>query len=126
MTRASGDPMTAPFRLLDPALSRSTRTSDVVRLGRAAPYPGRPVFAPAPVADLGHVLAVLLDVALVLAQLAAHRPLEIGGARAELRHALDHVQNEMEAIEIVQHHHVERRRGRPLLLEAADVQIVVI
>ena len=42
---------------------------------------------------------------------------------AETGHAVDHVDHEVEAVEIVEHHHVERRRRRPLFLVPANVQV---
>ena len=47
-------------------------------------------------------------------------------ALAEPGHAVDHVDDEVEAVEVVQHHHVERRRRRALLLVAAHVEVVVV
>jgi hypothetical protein len=47
-------------------------------------------------------------------------------ARAEPGHAVDHVHHQVEAVEVVEHHHVERRRGRALLLVAAHVEVVVV
>ena len=43
-----------------------------------------------------------------------------------LRHAIDDVLHEMKAIQVVQHHHVERRGRRAFLLVAAHVQVLVI
>ena len=103
-----------------PAFSRSTRTTALARrvraqtlsaFGRAAARFAARLARPAPVADLRHVLAVLLDVLLVLDQLVADRLLEVRGPRAELRQAVDHVLRQVEAVEIVEHDHVERRRG---------------
>ena len=45
---------------------------------------------------------------------------------AQRRHAVDHVDRQMEAVELVQHRHVERRRGRAFFLVAAHVHVVVI
>ena len=49
-----------------------------------------------------------------------------GGTLSESRHAVDDVHHEVEAVEIVQHGHVERRGGRALFLVAAHVQVVVV
>ena len=49
-----------------------------------------------------------------------------GLARAEPGHAVDHVLHEVEPIEVVAHHHVERRRGGALFLVAAHVHVLVV
>src|SRR5690348_13143592 len=67
---------------------------------------------PFPVADLRHVFAVRVDVALVLDQLFLQPRAHLGCLRRETRHAIDHVADEMKAIEVVQHDHVERGRRR--------------
>jgi hypothetical protein len=41
-------------------------------------------------------------------------------------HAVDHVDHEVEAVEVVEHHHVERRRRGALLLVAAHVDVGVV
>ena len=48
------------------------------------------------------------------------------GRCAKTRHAVDGRDREMEAVELVQHHHVERRRRRALLAEAVHVHVVVV
>ena len=45
---------------------------------------------------------------------------------AEPRNAVDHVNDEMEPVEVVEHHHVERGRRGAFLFVAAHVEIVVI
>ena len=45
---------------------------------------------------------------------------------SELGHSVDHIDRQVESIEIVAHDHVERRGDGPLLLVAADVQVVVV
>ena len=47
-------------------------------------------------------------------------------ARREAGDAVDHVDDEVEAVEVVQHDHVERRRRRALLLVAAHVDVLVV
>ena len=69
---------------------------------------------------------MLGDVLLVLDQLVAHDLLGVGRAGAELRDAVDHVADQVEPVEVVEHHHVERRRGRAFFLVAADVEVVVV
>src|SRR5450759_833047 len=48
-----------------------------------------------------------------------------GGALVQAGYAVDHVHHQVEAVEVVEHDHVEGSRGRPLLLVAPDVEIVV-
>ena len=52
--------------------------------------------------------------------------LSVRGPRPELRHAIDHVLHQVEAVEIVQHDHVEGRRGGALFLVPANVQVAVV
>src|SRR5262245_31020523 len=59
---------------------------------------------PAPVADLGHVLPVLADVPLVQRELVRHLLAVVRRARAERGHAVDHVLDQVEAVEVVAHH----------------------
>ena len=58
-------------------------------------------------------------------QLVADRLLGVGGALAKLRHAVDDVADQMEAVEVVDHAHVERRGRRSLFLVAAHMNVVV-
>src|SRR5271167_3402659 len=82
--------------------------------------------APAPVAYLRHILAVLADVELV----SLHgRPVPRRRGLyliAEPRNAKNGIQRQSIAVEIVENNHVKRRRGGPLLLESPDVDVVVI
>ena len=67
-----------------------------------------------------------LDVLPVLDEFVAYGLLGVRCRGSELRHAVDDVGHEVKAVEVVHDHHVERRRGRALLLEAAHVQVPVI
>src|SRR5262245_24185915 len=60
-----------------------------------------PVAPPLPVQDLGHVLAVFVDVLRVLDQLVADRLRSIGGSGAKLGHAVDDIRHQLETIHIV-------------------------
>src|SRR5262245_20630187 len=60
-----------------------------------------PVAPPLPVQDLGHVLAVFVDVLRMLDQLVADHLLGIGGSDTKLGHAVDHVRHQVETIHIV-------------------------
>ena len=51
--------------------------------------------------------------------------LQVGALGAQLRHAVDHVLHEVEAIQLVLHPHVEGRRDGALFLVAADVKVAV-
>ena len=61
----------------------------------------RSVLIPFPVPDLRHVLAVFADVGLVVDELVAEGLLSVGGARAQARHPVNHVPDQMEAVEVV-------------------------
>src|SRR4030081_819984 len=82
--------------------------------------------APFPIADLRHVLAVAVDTLLVLDQLVLQLPLQINAFAARLWQTIDHVHDEMEAIQIVEYCHVESSRDGSFLLVAADVKVGVI
>src|SRR4051812_10944710 len=71
---------------------------------------------PDPVPNGRHVVAEFADVLAVLDEFVAHVLLYVRVARGEAGDAFDHVDDQVEAIEIVEHGHVEWRRGRPLLL----------
>src|SRR5437763_4857215 len=97
------------FRLVEPALT--TRTA---------------LIRPDPVADLRIVLALLARVGARANPAVAHLLPQPARALGEPGDAIDHVHYEVEAIEVVEHDHVERRRGRPFFLVAAHVQVPVI
>ena len=81
---------------------------------------------PGPVAHLGRILAFGARVGAAAEPLVDHPLAQLGGVRAECRDAVDHVDDEVETVEIVEHDHVERRRRRALLLVAAHVDVVVV
>ena len=86
-----------------------------------------PAYAsPCPAADLGRILAVLVDVLLVIDKRIADRLFCIGRARAQLRHAVNHVLHQVKTVQIVEHAHVEGRGRCPFFLVAAHVEIVMI
>src|SRR5256885_15077315 len=62
----------------------------------------------------------------MLEQAVAHFVLEVIAAAGELRQALDDVLDEVEAIHVVQHRHVEGGRDRAFLLVAAHMQVHVV
>jgi hypothetical protein len=72
------------------------------------------------------VVAVPGDVLLVLDQLLGDGLLGVGGPGAQAGDAVDHLLHEVEAVHLVEHHHVERRGGRALLLVAAHVQVGMV
>src|SRR6185295_8802157 len=80
---------------------------------------------PLPVLDLRHVVAVARDVLAMLDQLVAHALPQVCRLRAETRDVIDHGFDQMIAIEIVQHRHVERRRRGAFFLVTAHVQVGV-
>jgi len=81
--------------------------------------------APFPVCYLGHIVSVPANELLVLDELVANRLLGVCGSRSKLRHAVDHVAHQVEAVEIVQHAHVERRARGTLFFVAAHVKVRV-
>jgi hypothetical protein len=52
--------------------------------------------------------------------------LAVGRTAAELWQAVDDIGDQVEAVHIVQHRHVERHSDRALLLVTADVEIVTV
>src|SRR5215472_12988067 len=124
-------PVCWPLRLhaVSPCLIANTFTfasagSNVVGLCGTHPSGSR-FLPPPPAGDLGHIVPIPGDELLVVDELVADRLLGVSGARPKLRHAVDDVAYEVEAIEIVQHAHVERRRGGALFLVAAHVDVRV-
>jgi len=69
--------------------------------------PAHPFRAPHPISDFGQVLAVQVDVSFVLDQLVPELLLQVDAPLAGLRHAIDCVHHEVEAVQVVQHRHVE-------------------
>src|SRR5262249_16891171 len=102
----------------------SPQTSDVVGLRRTNPD-GRRFLPPPPPGDLGHVVAVAADVLFVRDQLIADRLLGVGRAFSKLRDAIDHVADQVKAIKIVEHAHVEWCRGGAFFLVAAYVNVLM-
>src|SRR5215471_12201197 len=79
-----------------------------------------------PVANVGRVIAQALDVLAVLDESLAEGLLRVGPDLGQAGHSIEHLDSQVEAIELVQDHHVERRGGRALLLVTTDVHIGVI
>ena len=67
-----------------------------------------------------------IDVLLVLDQLVLELLLQIDALVAGLRQTVDGIHHEMEAVQFVQHRHVERRGDGAFFLVAAHVDVVVI
>src|SRR5262245_50598719 len=104
---------------------RSQAGSDIVGFRRTNRRCGGRLLSPPPAGDLGHVVTIAGDELLMVDELVADRLLGVGGPRPKLRHAVDHVAYQVEAIEIVQHAHVEGCRGGALFLVAAYVNVVM-
>src|SRR5438309_3514132 len=100
---------TESFRLVEPALT--TRTA---------------LIRPDPVADLRIVLAVLARVGACADSAVAHLLAQPARGFGKPGDAVDHVHDQVEPIEVVQHDHVERRRGGALLLVAGRVEDAVL
>src|SRR5659263_779769 len=81
---------------------------------------------PFPIPDFRHVLTVLPDVALVVDQLVSNDLGEISGARAQTRHPIDDVFDQMKAIDVVAHRHVEGRGGGSFFLVPTNVKVVMV
>src|SRR5262245_311167 len=99
----------------EPAFTTRTRAAVTTRLRR-----------PSPVADLGHVQPLDPGVRPRLEALVDHQLPHVAGLRRQPGHPIDDVHHEMEPVEVVHDHHVERRRRRPFLLVAPDVQVLVV
>src|SRR5262249_60248904 len=78
-----------------------------------------------PACYLGYVVSVALDMRLVIDEPCADRLLGVSSPSSELRYAINHVADEMEAIEAIQHAHVERCRGGALFPVAAHVEVAM-
>ena len=68
---------------------------------------------------------MLVDVMLVLDELVLHELLQVGPLGAQVRQSIHHIQDQVEAVEIILHPHVKGGRDRAFLLVASDVQIAV-
>src|ERR1700676_1001814 len=134
----------APFPLSEPMPSAAPRTSGLISFGCATKRPifreedpllitkrGTPLICdlsrsrrPLPVADLGHIFAVLADVGFVaLPDLVE----TLGGGvdpRTELGDAADDVENQLEAIHAVEYDHVKGGGGGAFLDVAGDGGVV--
>ena len=66
------------------------------------------------------------NVCFVLDEFIAHGLFGIRGHRPKLRYPVDHVDDEMETVKIVEHGHIERGCGRPFFLVPTDMQIVMV
>src|SRR5215475_12838979 len=115
----------APCKLRWTTIAALPTATGIQSLALIAPLGLRPI-GPALVANFGHILAVLIDVAPVLDQLVAIALLCVGGPRSQSRHAFDDVHCQMKAIEPVEHRHVERGGRRPFFNEATDVDVVMV
>src|SRR5215470_16881458 len=100
------------FSELEPALRARTRNRQRRRCcGGHRGFPSWLV-GPGPIAYLRQVLTVVAGVPPGSQPAVDHLLAKPCRLRAQRRHAVDHVHHEVEAIEVVEHHHVERRRGR--------------
>lgn len=76
---------------------------------------------PLPISNLRHVLPVFVDILLVLDELGTELLLQDEARFTRLQQAVAGV----EAIQIIEHSHVERRRDRTLFLVATGMKVVV-
>src|SRR2546430_6444626 len=105
------------LRLLSSSFSPSAASFLFARAG---------VATPTPVADLRHVLAVFVDVSFVIEEFVADELLDVSRAGGEAGDAIDDVADEVEAIEIVKHNHVEGSGRCSFFFIAANVKVLVI
>src|SRR5262245_26518509 len=104
----------------------SAMDSDIVTFRGTGSAGYRLLLSPLPATDLGHILAVLVNIFLMIDKRVANRLLRIGCPSTQLRHPVNHVLHQVKPIKIVEHAHVERRGGCPLLFITAHVEIFVI
>jgi hypothetical protein len=69
---------------------------------------------------------MLRNVLLVLDEFVSNELLGVGGARSQLRQAIDHVAKQVKAVHVIDHYHIEWRRGGAFYLVAAHVQVLVV
>src|SRR6202011_398189 len=81
---------------------------------------------PCPIADIGWVVSDLAGVLPVPHPLVLHELADVRSLRAQPGHAVDDVYDQVEAIQVVEHHHVEGGRRGALFLVATHVQVVVV
>src|SRR5215211_9286466 len=122
--------MTPSWRGRRLAESVSTRLN--VRKGRRGARSGLgtprrwPSVRPGPVAQVRVVLAVLPRPGSRPEALVDHLLAQACRLAGQPWHAVDDVHDEVEAIEVVEHDHVEGRRRRALFLVAAHVEVAVV
>jgi hypothetical protein len=58
--------------------------------------------------------------------LVSHSPAQVRRLRAKARDAVDHVHDEVQAVEVVEHDNLERGRGRALFRVSANMDLVVV
>ena len=79
---------------------------------------------PLPIQNFGHILADLVDVVLVSDQLVVHLLDEVRTAVAQLGQMQQRILDQMEAVDLVLHAHIERRGdGAFLLVAVAQVAV---
>lgn len=81
---------------------------------------------PLPVDDLRQILANFVDVVLMSNQLVVHLLDQISALVAQLRQVLQGILNQVEAVDLVLHAHIERRGDGALLLVAMDRQVALV
>src|SRR5919204_4848767 len=112
--------------------SASVRSSPSTRLSLSELDPAlrtrtlKRLVGPFPVEDLGGVLAVVARVLAAAQARVDHLLPNVRRPGSERRHAVDDVDDEVVAVEGVEHDHVERRRRGPIFLVAANVDVGVV
>ena len=121
-----------PYRRRAPSSGRRHRVLAAGRLVVVAASSARPPMVPTrlPAASYGHDHPLTSGWSSPCSRVQAGPPVArrpsaapAGLPRRQPRHPVDDVDDEAEAVEVVEHHHVERRRGGALLLEPAHVHV---
>ena len=82
--------------------------------------------SPFPITNFRQVLTVFSNVLRVLDKFVLKLLLEIDALVAGLWQAIDGVHDEVEAVQIIEHRHIERRGDRTFFFVAADVQVLMV
>src|SRR6516165_7342959 len=99
----------SPCRIAKTVMARSPTGSDVVGFRRTDSR-GCRFLPPSPADNLRHVV---------------YRLLSVRSPRSQLWHAVNHVADQMESIEVIHYAHVEGRRRCALFLVAAHMDVVM-
>src|SRR6516164_613561 len=114
----------SPCRIAKTVMARSPTGSHVVGFRRTDSR-GCRFLPPSPADNLRHVVTVPRNVFLVIDELVADRLLSVRSPRSQLWHAVNHITDQTESIEVIHYAHVEGRRRCALFLVAAHMDVVM-